>query len=65
MDIRSFRLNFEVNAFMYDPLIGQSLEDAFYQDLNQCIELTQEKYLSRTRLVRIKEAFSRLLSPLL
>lgn len=65
MDIRSFRLNFEVNAFMYDPLIGRSLEDAFYDDLNKCVELTLENYLNRTRLVRIKEAFCRLLSPLL
>lgn len=65
MDIRSFRLNFEVNAFIYDPLIGSSLEDAFYQDLNKCSELTLENYQDLGRLVRIKEAFSRLLSPLL
>lgn len=65
MDIRSFRLNFEVNAFIYDPSIARRLEDAFYQDLNKCYELTLDNYLELGRLVRIKEAFSRLLSPLL
>lgn len=65
MDIRSFRLNFEVNAFMYDPVIACRLEESFARDLQECTELTLEEYLQRKRLVRIKEAFSRLLSPLL
>lgn len=65
MDIRSFRLNFEVNAFIYDPTIGKSLEETFFQDLKHCRELTIEKYMQRKRWIKIKEAFSRLLSPLL
>ncbi|MEJ7346196.1 phospholipase D-like domain-containing protein, partial [Staphylococcus haemolyticus] len=33
MDIRSFELNFEVNAFMYDEQITKQLKAAFLEDL--------------------------------
>ncbi len=65
MDIRSFRLNFEVNAFIYDTEIGANLEQTFYEDLQYCQQYTMDEYTQRKRMVRIKEAFSRLLSPLL
>ncbi|HWP98406.1 MAG TPA: cardiolipin synthase [Syntrophomonadaceae bacterium] len=65
MDIRSFRLNFEVNAFIYDNEIGRSLEAAFEEDQRDCLQLTLEAYASRPIRTKIKEAFSRLLSPLL
>lgn len=65
LDIRSFHLNFEVNAFIYDEGISGQLEAIFMHDLDNCDELTQEQYLQRSLYVKIKEAFSRLLSPLL
>ncbi|XID90717.1 cardiolipin synthase [Paenibacillaceae bacterium WGS1546] len=65
MDVRSFKLNFEVNAFLYDSDIAKKLADAFKEDIRVSEELTLEKYGQRSRLIRIKESVSRLLSPIL
>ena len=65
MDIRSFELNFEVNAVIYDEEVTQELEEAFAEDLKMCREITLEDYRRRSALVRVKEQCSRLLSPLL
>lgn len=64
-DIRSFKLNFEVNAFIYDVGVSQKLHQAFETDLEFCEELTLEKYLSRSKLIKFKESISRLLTPVL
>ncbi|MDN5340053.1 MAG: cardiolipin synthase [Euryarchaeota archaeon] len=63
-DVRSFRLNFEANAFFYDAAVGAELVRAFEEDLAVCTEITLEDYLSRPLGVRVKESVSRLFSPL-
>ncbi|CDQ18719.1 cardiolipin synthase [Halobacillus karajensis] len=65
IDVRSFRLNFEVNAFVYHPEVGQSLSDRFHEDIVESTELTYKLYQARSKWVRFKEAISRLLSPIL
>ena len=65
MDIRSFQLNFEVNAVIYDEETTERLEDAFLQDLQRCREITMEMYASRGLWVRFREQCCRLLAPLL
>ena len=65
MDIRSFELNFEVNATIYDEEVTGELEEAFMGDLPHCREITREDYKERSMWMRIKEQSSRLLSPLL
>ncbi len=65
MDIRSFELNFEVNAVIYDEETTEKLEAAFLKDLENCREITLEEYRERGLLIRIKEQCSRLLSPVL
>ncbi len=65
MDIRSFDLNFEVNAFIYDDTISQELHDHFLMDLADCEEITREIYTRLPISVKIRESISRLLSPLL
>ncbi len=65
IDVRSFRLNFEVNAFIYDRLISKNLGDIFENDLHLSRELTIEEYQKRTVKIRLKESVSRLLSPIL
>lgn len=65
MDIRSFGLNFEVNATIYSERTVQKLERAFENDMNQCTYITRKIYEERSLVIRIKEQFSRLLSPLL
>ncbi len=64
-DIRSFKLNFEVNAFIYDEGINAQLADAFYEDQMNSHEITLEEYNNRSRFTKIRESVSRLLSPLL
>lgn len=65
MDIRSFELNFEVNAVIYNSQTTREMEDIFEKDLKQCREVTMDIYQSRSLTVRFKEQCSRLLSPLL
>ncbi|MBY0758264.1 MULTISPECIES: cardiolipin synthase [Sellimonas] len=65
MDIRSFQLNFEVNATIYSETTAKKLEEAFENDLMHCEEVTEETYEQRTLLIRMKEQVSRLFSPLL
>ncbi|NLL69704.1 MAG: cardiolipin synthase [Epulopiscium sp.] len=65
MDIRSFKLNFEVNAFVYDPAVTKKLEKIFIQDIQDSEEITIEKYKKRPYWIRFKESISRLLSPIL
>ena len=65
IDVRSFKLNFEVNAFIYDRNTSHQLAELFEQDMLLSRELTWELYESRTRLIKMKESVSRLLSPIL
>lgn len=65
IDVRSFRLNFEVNAFLYDEGIATSLAESFDKDLKVSRELTNEDYNNRSWKIRIKESISRLISPIL
>ncbi len=64
-DIRSFNLNFEVNAFIYDCAEVQKLEEIFHEDIKHCEELTWQKYCNRSLVIKFKEPISRLLSDLL
>ncbi|MDD1707118.1 MAG: cardiolipin synthase [Methanoregulaceae archaeon] len=63
-DIRSFRLNFEANAFFYDQGYGGQMKKAFLDDLPKCTEITVETYKNRSRWIKGKESVSRLFSPL-
>ena len=65
MDIRSFKLNFEVNAVVYDEKEAEKMVEAFRKDLAVCTRITKERYTSRKLRIRVKEQVSRLLSPLL
>ncbi len=65
IDVRSFKLNFEVNAFIYDRETSRQLAELFEQDMILSTELTLELYEERTRFIKMKESFARLLSPIL
>lgn len=65
IDIRSFKLNFEVNAIVYDGKKAGELASAFEQDLAHCDEMTWDKYRRRSRVTKIAESCARLLSPIL
>lgn len=65
MDLRSFMLNFEVNAFIYDKEYVNMVADQFYRDQEDSIQLLEENYRTRNVWVRLAESISRLFSPLL
>ena len=65
MDVRSFFLNKEVNVIVYGKEEGRKMCEIFEKDIHNCHQLTLEEYDSRKLQIRIKEQFSRLLSPLL
>lgn len=65
MDVRSYQLNFEVNATIYSPKTTQKLEKIFEEDLKGCTEITKEIYEKRSLVIRFKEQFSRMFSAIL
>ena len=65
MDIRSFDLNFEINAFIYDREITKVHEAQFMKDIENCTEITKGWYSRRSGRFKAKEAISRLISPML
>lgn len=65
IDVRSFSLNFEVNAFIYDRTLSHELAELFEKDILDCTELTIEKYENRSGIIKFKESISRLLTPIL
>ena len=65
MDLRSFMLNFEVNAFIYDKKVIERMTDDFYNDLKCSEELTLENFKKRGFTRKVKESVARLFSPIL
>ena len=55
IDIRSFSINYELNAVIYDEAIAQELEADFNQDLAECTEFTVEDYWKKSILIRLRE----------
>ncbi len=64
-DTRSFKLNFEVTAFIYNHETCLDAINQIKQDMKKSIKLTKEIYNNRSTFEKIKDSFSRLLSPLL
>ncbi|WP_210470863.1 cardiolipin synthase [Sporosarcina sp. 6E9] len=65
IDVRSFKLNFEVNAFIYDRDKSHELAELFEQDMLLSTELTLDKYNERSTMIKIKESIANLISPIL
>ncbi|MBC8060638.1 MAG: cardiolipin synthase [Clostridiaceae bacterium] len=64
-DIRSFILDFEINAFIYDTNFSQKCFEIFIKDMEGCTLVTPEAYASRGVQLKLKEGLCRLFSPLL
>jgi cardiolipin synthase A/B len=65
IDVRSFKLNFEVNAFIYDRDKSHELAELFEQDMLLSTELTLDIYNRRSTNIKIKESIANLISPIL
>lgn len=65
IDIRSFQLHFEVNAFMYDIKTAVECREIFEKDIKNCREITLDEYRRRGIKQMMKEGFFRLFSPIM
>ncbi|MEC5424389.1 cardiolipin synthase [Virgibacillus sp. C22-A2] len=65
IDVRSFRLNFEVNAFLYSKDLTQQLVEAFNDDIMLSTQMTKKLYEQRSLGIRFKESIARLIAPVL
>ena len=64
-DIRSFRLNFESNAFIYDRTVTEDLDARFMDDIGLSRPYTQEDRDSISNFEKASESISRLLTEIL
>lgn len=65
MDQRSFSLNAEVNAFIYDTAIAEKLRFHFEEDLKDCYKLQLEDLRKRAWYVKVLCSIARLIAPIL
>lgn len=65
MDVRSFELNFEVNAVVYDGDFSTELKNSFEKDLKYCDKINLEHWNLRSNWKTLPEKVARLFSPLL
>ena len=64
-DNRSFKLNFETNAFIYDNAFAEKMEKTFYKDMEDSHELTLDDYNNRSLWIKFKENISTLMTEIL
>ena len=64
-DNRSLEHNFEITSIIYNSDITKKIEDQFLTDVERCTSLAGSKWARRSVGNQIKEAYARLLSPLL
>ncbi|KMT22058.1 cardiolipin synthase [Clostridium cylindrosporum] len=65
IDMRSFDLNYEINAVIYDDDLTEEIDNMFIEDLKYSKELTLEEYEKTPIVIKFLEAFTRLFSSLL
>jgi cardiolipin synthase len=65
MDLRSFRLNFEVHTLVHDAATATTLGEAFQVDAIDSRRVELEAWKRRSWMLRVKEGAARLVSPLL
>ncbi len=65
IDVRSFKLNFEMNTIIYDKEVSNELYHLFMKDSQVSSELTINKFRERSFPNKCMEAISRLFSPIL
>ena len=64
-DIRSFKLDYEVIALMYDQKVAKELESDFRNDIKKCHQYTKEDLEATPFRTRLYNSLCRLASPLM
>ncbi len=64
VDVRSFDLDFEVTALIYDEDFALRLGVLFAEDVKNCYEISRDEWDKRPRRERYKESIARIFGPL-
>ncbi|MGY0392758.1 cardiolipin synthase [Bizionia sp. KMM 8389] len=65
LDYRSFNINFEINALIYNKETSVELKELFLDDITTSEILSLENWQQRSKFCKLKESYCRLWSPLL
>lgn len=65
MDYRSFEINFEITALIYNTGISAKMKEIFEDDVEHCEKVDIKEWEERPFVEKVKESFSRLWAPLL
>lgn len=65
LDQRSFDLNFEINAFIYDAVFSKDLRQVFFEDIKHAKQLELNTWKDRPYYIKFFERVARLMSPLM
>jgi len=65
MDYRSFDLNFEVNAIVYDVAFAEKLREVFFNDLKHAKKINEKLWENRAVYYKLADRIARLFSPAL
>ena len=65
MDIRSFQLNYEVNAVLFDEKLSEDLSEQFEKDILNCREITLDEIHSLSLIKKFRNSFCRIFAPMM
>lgn len=65
IDVRSFELDYEINAMLYDETLAKELKAQFQLDLQHCTHITLAQLNTTSWIYRLRNSFWRVFSPLL
>lgn len=65
IDQRSFKINYEINAFIYDKKFTAQVVHQFQKDLENCLIVDESYEHEKSLLVRVEESIYRLVSMIL
>lgn len=64
VDLRSFKLDYEVNTLVYGEAFSRTCKETFLKDIEDCREIDFVKFKQRGRAQRIAESICRFIAPL-
>lgn len=64
MDIRSFKLDYEINAFVYNTKFAMKCRETFLTDVEACKEINYDEFTKRSLWHKLCESICRFISPL-
>ena len=64
-DIRSFRLNYELNLIIYEDDTSAKFNDIFLKDISYCTKIDKDFMNNLDKVKKLRNSLSKILSPVL